>query len=134
MRDYLGIGFLNVILSSERLRKEINSFFAKKQKEILFLLLLTIIIGGGFSFLSMSFSTFTIFFFVWWFGAILILNLDGRVSIAIGAFFLLFCPLALIFGRGEFAERNAVLAYLLLLIGVFQQFVEFVWHENVERG
>jgi len=71
-------------------------------------------------FVSPRFASFIDYFFVLWVLMILILKLNGRVSLATGLFFLLFCAPALVFERSAIAQNSAVVAFSLFIVGVLQ--------------
>ena len=48
---------------------------------------------------------------------------EGRVSIAIALFFLTLCPFLLIFKKEPIAEKAAIWAYMFLVVGVIQLFI-----------
>lgn len=55
---------------------------------------------------------------------------EGRVSIAGGLIFLTMCPFLLIFKKDLVAEKAAVWAYMFLVVGVVQLFVEYLKEER----
>ena len=49
---------------------------------------------------------------------------EGRVSIGMGLGFLILCPFLLILEEGAVAEKAAIWAYILLVVGAVQQLVD----------
>ena len=59
----------------------------------------------------------------------------GRVSIGLALGFLILCPFLLIFKKELIAEKVAIWAYLFLVVGVIQLFIEYFKEgkENVQK-
>ncbi len=51
---------------------------------------------------------------------------EGRVSIGFALFFLILCPFLLILGKEPIAEKVAIWAYMFLVVGVIQMFIEYI--------
>jgi len=51
---------------------------------------------------------------------------ESRFSIAIALFFLTMCPFLLIFKKDPIAEKAAIWAYMFLVVGVVQMFIEYI--------
>lgn len=60
---------------------------------------------------------------IFWFFINKQFKIDGRVSVAVGLFFLTFCPFFMLF-NGAFAERVGIWAFLLLLSGTILIFID----------
>jgi hypothetical protein len=65
-----------------------------------------------------------------WVLSVWLYKFEGRVSISGGLFFLILCPLLLIFGKESMAEKSAIWAYMFLVVGVVQLFVEYLKEER----
>jgi len=59
-----------------------------------------------------------------WIYSIRLYKFEGRVSIAGALFFLALCPFLLIFKMDGIAEKAAIWAYMFLVVGVGQMFLE----------
>lgn len=55
---------------------------------------------------------------------------EGRMSVAGGLVFLIFCPFLLIFGKEQMAEKSAIWVYVFLVVGVIQMVIENVKEER----
>lgn len=60
-----------------------------------------------------------------WVVSIWLCSFKGSISIAGGLMFLAMSPILLIFKTGQIAEKTAVWAYMFLLVGTIQLFVEY---------
>lgn len=77
-------------------------------------------------FLVSSTSDLIILFFVfWWLALNMAFKFESRFSIAIALFFLALCPFLLIFKMDSVAEKAAIWAYMFLVVGVGQMFLEY---------
>jgi len=59
---------------------------------------------------------------VYWIVSILINKFSSRISIVLGIIFLMMCPFLLAWGETTPAQRLAIYAYIILTVGIFQQF------------
>lgn len=57
-------------------------------------------------------------------------NFEGRISVAGGLIFLALCPFLLIFVKETIAEKTAIWAYMFLIVGVAQVFIEYLREER----
>jgi hypothetical protein len=75
-----------------------------------------------------------LFLLALWIRSVWSLKLEGRVSVAGALMFLSTCPFLLIFKKDPVAEKAAIWAYMFLVVGTIQMFVEFAKEEkkNVE--
>jgi hypothetical protein len=55
---------------------------------------------------------------------------EGRVSVAGALIFLALCPFLLIFKKDPIAEKAAIWAYMFLVVGTIQMFVEYAKEEK----
>jgi len=65
-----------------------------------------------------------------WILSICHFKFEGRVSIGLALGFLILCPFLLIFKKELIAEKAAVWAYMFLVVGVVQMFIEHVKEER----
>lgn len=61
-----------------------------------------------------------------WAWSVWLQKLEGRISIGGGLIFLAMCPFLLIFQKELIAEKAAIWAYMFLLVGVGQMFIEYI--------
>jgi len=103
------------------MKKEINRFFRKYKKIFLMISLFGIFVD---IFLFTSISDLLILFLAgFWLLSVWSNEFEARVSILGGLITLVICPLLLVFGKAQIAEKAAVWAYMLLLIGSIQMFI-----------
>jgi len=55
---------------------------------------------------------------------------EGKASVGLALGFLILCPLLLIFKKESIAEKVAIWAYMFLVVGVVQLFVEYLKEER----
>ena len=60
-----------------------------------------------------------------WIYLIRLYKFGSRVSVASALSFLALCPFLLILGKDGIAEKAAIWAYMFLLVGVCQMFLEY---------
>ncbi|MBU3957239.1 hypothetical protein KKI19_03150 [Patescibacteria group bacterium] len=103
--------------------------FLEKYK---FWLLLLAGIGILFNiFVFTSISGLIIFFLIGlWIISIWLYNFEGRVSVAGGLIFLAMCPFLLILKKELIAEKAAIWAYMFLVVGIAQMFIEYLKEER----
>jgi len=70
-----------------------------------------------------------------WILSVCYFKIKGRVSLGSALGFLILCPFLLIFSKEAIAEKAAVWAYLFLVVGVIQLFIEYFKEgkENVQK-
>lgn len=61
-----------------------------------------------------------------WVLTVWLYKFEGRVSIAGALVFLAMCPFLLIFKKELIAEKAAIWTYMFLVIGVAQEFIEYL--------
>jgi hypothetical protein len=102
--------------------KKIGSFLDKYR--FLILILSGISILFDIFFLKFT-SDFLIFFLTGlWVLVVKLYKFEGRVSVAVALGFLVLCPFLLIFKKEAIAEKAAIWAYMFLVVGVIQMFIE----------
>lgn len=67
-----------------------------------------------------------------WIWSIWSFKLESRVSIGFALAFLILCPFLLIFKKDPIAEKSAIWAYMFLVVGVIQMFIEYKKHGERE--
>jgi len=67
-----------------------------------------------------------------WILVIWLYKFEGKVSLAGGLVFLSLCPFLLIFKKEAIAEKAAIWAYMFLVVGVVQEFIEYL-RENRKK-
>jgi len=67
-----------------------------------------------------------LFFTALWVLSVWLYEFKGRISIAGGLVFLIFCPFLLLINREPIAEKAAIWAYMFLVVGVVQEFIEYL--------
>lgn len=112
--------------------RKIKTFLEKLKPGIL------IVVGMGILF-DIFVSDFTsdlviLFFTGLWILGVWLYKFEGRVSVAGSLVFLSVCPFLLIFNKKPIAEKFAIWAYMFLLIGVVQLFVEYLKKERRDTG
>ena len=58
---------------------------------------------------------------------------DGRYAVGVALFFLILCPFLLIAKKEKIAETSAIFTYYFLVIGVLQQFIEYLRTPQEEK-
>lgn len=61
-----------------------------------------------------------------WIWSIWLYKFEGRISAGVALIFLLICPFLLILRKESIAEKAAIWAYMFLLVGVGQMFIEYL--------
>jgi len=95
---------------------------------ILFLGVLGIL--GDIFVLDFSSDLIILFLTGWWLWAVRKYKFEGRVSVGGGLVFLVMCPFLLILKKDPIAEKAAIWAYLFLVVGVGQMFIEYLREER----
>lgn len=63
-----------------------------------------------------------------WVLSVWLYKFKGKVSVAGGLIFLALCPFLLILKKEPLAEKSAIWAYMFLVVGVGQMFIEYKKH------
>jgi len=74
--------------------------------------------------LKSSYDLVIIFLTVLWILSVYRYKFEGRISVGLALGFLILCPFLLIFKKELIAEKSAIWAYLFLVVGVVQLFIE----------
>lgn len=59
---------------------------------------------------------------------------DGRYAFGLALFFLIFCPIMLVFEKNDVAETSAVLAYIFLVTGLVQESIKWAHTPKIENA
>jgi len=113
-------------------KRSVKSFFQLlfSKNGALFLVALGIL--GDIFVLDFNSNLIIVFLTALWILAVRRWKFEGRISVAVALAFLVMCPFLLIFEKDLIAEKSAIWAYMFLVVGVIQMFVENVRCE--ERG
>ncbi len=68
-----------------------------------------------------------------YFVASLLLGADSRVAIGMAIFFIIMCPFLIVFDDSKLAEQFAIFAYYFLVIGVFEQVIEYIKDQREKK-
>ena len=116
--------FFTLFLFPLKIFKKIFKEYVFNQITLIILVILGILID---IFVFKFTSDFIILFLTGlWVLSIYRFKFEGRVSIGFALFFLILCPFLLIFGKELIAEKVAIWAYMFLVVGVIQMFIEYI--------
>ncbi len=106
--------------------EKLGKVFLSRQRLFLILIASLLVIVGIFRLLGNFSSNFPTWLLSVWFLVVVIAKLNSRYSVIISLFFLSFCPILLIIGRGDLAEHSAIITYLFLVFSTVQIFINLV--------
>ena len=116
--------FFTLFLFPLKIFKKIFKEYVFNQITLIILVILGILID---IFVFKFTSDFIILFLTGlWVLSIYRFKFEGRVSIGFALFFLILCPFLLIFKKELIAEKSAIWAYMFLVVGVIQMFIEYI--------
>ena len=116
--------FFTLFLFPLKIFKKIFKEYVFNQITLIILVILGILID---IFVFKFTSDFIILFLTGlWVLSIYRFKFEGRVSIGFALFFLILCPFLLILGKEPIAEKVAIWAYMFLVVGVIQMFIEYI--------
>ena len=120
--------FFTLFLFPLKIFKKIFKEYVFNQITLIILVILGILID---IFVFKFTSDFIILFLTGlWVLSIYRFKFEGRVSIGFALFFLILCPFLLIFKKELIAEKSAIWAYMFLVVGVVELFIEYLKEER----
>ena len=120
--------FFTLFLFPLKIFKKIFKEYVFNQITLIILVILGILID---IFVFKFTSDFIILFLTGlWVLSIYRFKFEGRVSIGFALFFLILCPFLLIFKKELIAEKSAIWAYMFLVVGVVEIFIEYLKEER----
>lgn len=106
------------------MKEQIKKFLEKYKFLILFLTELGIFLD--IFFFDSTSGLVILLLTVLWIMSIWLYKFEGKISVAGGLVFLTMCPFSLILKKEAFAEKLAIWAYMFLVVGVGQLFIEYL--------
>jgi hypothetical protein len=113
------------------MRKQLKKFFLDNREPVL--VVYAIVFLAQFL-ISRTVSDFRIIFFIIpWLLFLRLCKFDARFSVGGGLALLSLCPLLLILGKGQFAVKSAIWAYVFLLVGMIQIFIGYLKEDGRKK-